>query len=148
MFSLNPPRPGVSRKGIAGTGDLVTLEFEVLEFAEEALGIHNVQLSNSKEKRISYSILVTDLIVVTHQFLQRMSSGWGSECPGSNDRSRKPRAVPRNPRADVNDDGFVNVLDLVAVYSSSSWAGSVTASKVKNSNKASLGQHRLQVLRV
>ena len=137
---FKPSPPGVSRKGTTGNGDLVTLTFEVLEFAEEPLGIHNVQLGNSKEERISYSILVTDLIVVTHQFpAEDVNRDGHVNVQDLIIVAGSLRTVPINPRADVNDDGFVNVLDLVAVYSSPIWTDKpVTVQKVRNPNKASL----------
>ena len=145
---LTKPSPaGVSIKKGAGNGNLVTLTFKVLEFAEEPLGIHNVQLSNSKAQRISYSILVTDLIVVTNKFPAEDVNRDGNVdvrdlIMVANDmgtaNSNLGRAKPINPRTDVNGDGFVNMLDLIAVSSSSSWAGPVTTRKVKGANEASL----------
>lgn len=140
---LTTPSPA----GVKGTGDLLTLKFKVLEFAEEPLGIHNVQLSNSRQERISYSILVTDLVVVTHQFPAEDVNRDGevgiqdllmvaNDMRTSN--SNLGRAKPINPRTDVNDDGFVNVLDLAAVYLHPSWGNSVTPTKIKASNEVSL----------
>ena len=75
--------------GVTGSGDLMSICFRVLEVAEEPLGIHNVQLSNSEGNRISYSIQVNSFIVVTRMF----------------------------PKEDVNRDGYVNIQDLVLVAS-------------------------------
>ena len=102
--------------GVDGSGTLVTIEFMLKEFAEEALGVHNVQLSNSEGSRVSYSVLIHP-VVATDQFpaedinrdgivnvldLTAVAGSLGS-------------ANPINPRADVNDDSIVNALDLVMV---------------------------------
>jgi hypothetical protein len=102
--------------GANGTGELVSICFRIKEFAEESLGLHNVQLSNSKGRRIDYTTIVHP-VVVTHQFppedvnrdtevnvkdLVLVAASLGL-------------AKPINPRADVNNDGIVNVLDLVIV---------------------------------
>ena len=117
--------------GVTGSGLLMTVEFKLLEFAEEALGLSNIQLSNSQRtattdvqsqaSRVSYHIVVNP-IVATHRFpavdvnrdgtvnvmdLVAIASSLGT--------------VPGKPRADVNNDGFVNTLDLMAVASSASW---------------------------
>ena len=141
---------GVNRaKGAAaGTGDLITLTFKVLEFAEEPLGIYNVQLSDSKKARISYSIIVTDLIVATHKFPAEDVNRDGSVnildlVMVANDmgavNSNLGEANPINPRTDVNNDGFINVLDLIAVSSSQYWGrDDVTTTRQRDANKASL----------
>ena len=115
-------------------GTLLTIQFEVLAVAEEPLGIHNVRLQSGRDHdklggpdRISYSILVTDVSVATHQSsttedvnqdgmvnildLVAVAGSIGSVSP--------------NPRADVNGDGFVNVLDLITIYTSPHWTKSV-----------------------
>ena len=115
-------------------GTLLTITFKVLVLAEEVLGIHNVRLQSGQDDnedgtldRISYSILVTDVSVATHQSsttedvnqdgmvnildLVAVAGSIGSVSP--------------NPRADVNGDGFVNVLDLITIYTSPHWTKSV-----------------------
>ena len=161
---LTAPPPPVSAQapspeGIAlDPGDkevLLTIEFKVLAFAEEALGIHNVQLQscytdkngNKQNDRISYSILVSDVFVATaHKTysyedvdvnqdemvnvldLMAVASSIGS--------------AAANSRADVNGDGFINVLDLVTIYKSDLWAGSapatVAGSWTRNDNEPAL----------
>ena len=115
-------------------GTLLTITFKVLVLAEEVLEIHNVRLQSGQDDnedgtldRISYSILVTDVSVATHQSsttedvnqdgmvnildLVAVAGSIGSVSP--------------NPRADVNGDGFVNVLDLITIYTSPHWTKSV-----------------------
>ena len=116
-------------------GTLLTITFKVLVLAEEGLQIHNILLLSSEDTkdpdgtldRISYSILVTDVSVATHQSsttedvnqdgmvnildLVAVAGSIGSVSP--------------NPRADVNGDGFVNVLDLITIYTSPHWTKSV-----------------------
>ena len=140
---LTNPSPG----GLTGKGNLMRLTFKLLEFAEEPLGIHNVQLSNDKSQRISYSIQINDLIVATDEYppedvdrdgkvniqdLIMVASDMGRR------NSNLGNANPINPRTDVNDDGFVNMLDLITVSSSPHWGRDVKATKKRNANKASL----------
>ena len=121
----SPPPPNMllsSPPGVNGTGELLTIQFEVLEFAEESLGLHNVQLSDSAKDRISYYSVINP-IVVTQKFPAQDVNRDGSvnildlvAVAGS-----IGQADSINPRADVNDDGIVNILDLVAVYQHSTW---------------------------
>lgn len=109
-------KPSDSINGADGTGELVSICFRVKEFAEESLGLHNLQLSDSLGNRLDFTTLVHP-IVVTHQFapedvnrdtvvnikdLMVVAASLGL-------------AKPINPRADVNNDGIVNALDLVIV---------------------------------
>ena len=87
-----PLRPGDS-------GELLTMEFRVLAFGEEVLGIHRVKLRSSVDydengipDRISYLIVNRGVFVATTQY----------------------RSFARE---DVNEDGVVNILDLLIVAS-------------------------------
>ena len=152
----NPPLlPGVSSTETTA-GVLVTLGFEVLEFAEEPLGIHNVQLVDSENERINYSIRVESMIVVTDKYpaedvnrdgqvnildLVLVASNIGL-VPGN--LHNPMAAVNRNgvyavqydshSRVDVNNDGIVNVLDLIMVASHSAWGEGSAAVKVRDAN--------------
>lgn len=130
--------------GVDGSGLLMTVEFELLEFAEEALGLSNIQLSDSQipavtdvesqASRVSYHVVVNP-IVPTHRFpavdvnrdgmvdvmdLVAIASSLGT--------------VPGKPRADVNNDGFVNTLDIMAVASSASWGQAVATIDIREAN--------------
>lgn len=136
---MNDDPPGItlsaSPPGVTGDGLLMTVEFQILEFAEEPLGIHNVQLSNSKNERLSYCIEIRDLVVTTHQYPPEDVNRDGSvDILDLTEVAMHIGMVPPDPRADLNNDGFVNVLDLVRVYQHSSWGGSVTPTKVRDSN--------------
>ena len=171
--------------GVTGSGTLMKICFRVLEFAEEPLGVHNVQLVNSSGKRISYSIQINDFIVVTHKFPkedvnrdgyvniqdlvlvasniglvpgnlhnpQADTNGDGNYGEGDGVRSGlytefQPADNPIVPdlasigdshsRVDVNNDGIVNVLDLILVAMSPDWGGASTLAKVRDANVASL----------
>ena len=128
MLVSSPP-------GVNGTGKLLTITFKVLEFAEESLGLHNVQLSNSKNGRISYYSVINP-IVVTQKFPPQDVNRDGQV--GIQDlvvvAGEIGQANPINPRADVNDDGIVNMLDLVAVYQHPTWGQSVTPTGVRDEN--------------
>ena len=142
--TLTPPVPGVT-----GAGVLMTVEFQLLEFAEEALGLNNIQLSDSQltartnpasqASRVSYHVVVNP-IVATHIFpavdvnRDRMVNVMDLVVIAGS-----LGTVPGNSRADVNDDGFINVLDLMAVASSSSWGKAVSPSSIRGAND-SLGK--------
>ena len=145
MANATPPPANVasapSPAGIAlaagDTGALLTIEFEVLAYAEEALGIHNVQLQSDADEdedgtadRISYSILVTDVLVATmHQSMSYAKEDVNQdEMVDLLDLMVVANSIGSpNGRADVNGDGFVNVLDLVVIYTSELWAGPAPA---------------------
>ena len=147
--------PGVN-SSVTPAGHLVTLEFEVLEFAEEPLGIHNVQLVNSKNERISYSIRVESMIVVTDKYpaedvnrdgqvnildLVLVASNIGlvpgnllnppADADASGDYAVQ---YDSHSRVDVNNDGIVNVLDLIMVASHSAWGEDSVVMNVRNAN--------------
>ena len=105
-------------EGVGGDGELLQIDFRVLEFAEDTLGLNNVHLSNTAHisdgdlpvsipdlifnedpkkphERISYHI-ISNPVVVTHRY----------------------------PREDVNRDKHVNILDLVAIASDFGVGGS------------------------
>ena len=128
-------------------GTLLTIQFEVLAVAEEPLGIHNVRLQSGRDHdklggpdRISYSILVTDVLVATKQSSEPVDVNQDGDVnildlvtvAGS------IASVPQNPRADVNGDGFVNVLDLITIYTSNDWAGTVLLVDVAKVNEVAL----------
>ena len=155
MANASPPPPNVAKapspSGISlapgDKGTLLTITFRVLAVAEEALGIHNVRLQSDQDDdedgildRISYSILVSDVIVTTHQSSAKEDVNQDGEVnildlvvvAGS------IGSVPPNPRADVNGDGFVNVLDLITIYESPHWAKPVSSKKVSAANEPAL----------
>ena len=128
-------------------GTLLTITLEVLAVAEEPLGIHNVRLQSGRDHdklggpdRISYSILVTDVLVATKQSSEPVDVNQDGDVnildlvtvAGS------IASVPQNPRADVNGDGFVNVLDLITIYTSAAWAGTVPLVDVAKVNEVAL----------
>ena len=124
--------------GVSQDGELLTIEFQVLEFAEELLGLHNLQLSNSNQKRISYHTVVNP-VVVTHRHSREDVNRDGRlnildlvAVAGS--LGGNLGTVPNNPRADVNDDGIVNVLDLAAIYRHRNWGKAAPLVNVRNAN--------------
>ena len=130
--SLTNPSPA----GVSKAGHLLTIEFKVLEFAEGALGLHNVQLSNSEMERISYYTVVNPY-VVTHQYPREDVNRDGQV--NIQDlvavASLIGQSNPSDARADVNNDGMVNVLDLIAISHHASWSGPVTAVKKRDHNE-------------
>lgn len=165
MANASPPPANVastpSPAGIAlapgDKGTLLTITFKVLAVAEEALGIHNVRLQSSQDldelpdldgdgvpdgvpDRISYSILVTDVAVATHQSSEPVDVNQDLDVNILDlvMVSSNIGAVPHNPRADVNGDGFVNVLDLITVYTSPHWATSVPSKQIGEANDPAL----------
>ena len=127
------PRPLGSPAGIelepGDDGTLLTITFEVLVAAEEPLGIHNVRLQSSENydadgtfDRISFSILTMD-------GLSFESSEPVVDVNQDGDVNILDLVMVANNiakdqpdrRADVNGDGSVNVLDLVTIYTSEHW---------------------------
>ena len=109
-------KPTDSIDGADGTGELVSICFRVKEFAEESLGLHNLQLSDSVGNRLDFTTIVHP-IVVTHQFAPEDVNR--DTVVNTKDlmviAANLGLAKPINPRADVNNDGIVNALDLVIV---------------------------------
>ncbi len=126
-----PSPPGISLRDNE-IGKLLTIEFRILTFAEEVLGIHNVQLQSNVDDdgdrtpdRISYAIKVKDVAVATHHqtYIYAKEDVNQDEMVNILDLVEVAASIgTQNPRADVNEDGFVNVLDLVGIYHSSLWA--------------------------
>ena len=155
MANTSPPPANVasapSPAGIAlapgDKGTLLTITFKVLAVAEETLGLHNIRLQSDQDDnedgtldRISYSILVTDVAVATHQSSEPVDVNQDLDVNILDlvMVSSNIGAVPHNPRADVNGDGFVNVLDLITVYTSPHWATSVPSKKIGAANEPAL----------
>ena len=172
MANASPPPANVasapSPAGIAlapgDKGTLLTITFKLLAVAEEALGIHNVRLQSDQDDnkdgtldRISYSILVTDVAVATHQSPKEVDIDGDGDLDEMDELNPVDvnqdlsvdildlvavagsiGMVPHNPRADVNDDGFVNVLDLISIYKSPLWADSVDPVEVNEPNDPAL----------
>lgn len=134
--SLASPSPPGVRTSDGHAGILLCIDFQVLEFAEESLGLNNVQLSNSKGERISYYATVNP-IVVTHRFPAEDVNR--DRVVGIQDlivvAGSLGEANPINPRADVNDDGIVNALDLIQVSSHDSWARAVAPELAREPNE-------------
>ena len=150
-ISVSQSRAGQSPLGVVlaprTKKTLLTIEFEVLAVAEEALGIHNVRLQSSSDKnrdqtldRISYSILVSDVFVATHKSPVRedVNQDLKVDILDLVVVASNIGKVPHYPRADVNGDGFVNVLDLASIYRSSEWGKTKTEQKVDDKNKPAL----------
>ena len=150
-ISVSQSRAGQSPLGVilapGAKKTLLTIEFEVLAVAEEALGIHNVQLQSSSDKnrdqtldRISYSILVSDVFVATHKSPVRedVNQDLKVDILDVVMVAFNIGKIPYNPRADVNGDGFVNVLDLAAIYASPEWGKTKTKKEVNDKNKSAL----------
>ena len=131
--ALTTDNPSGVDTGANMAGILFCIDFQVLEYAEESLGLHNVQLSDARGERISYWTAVNP-VVVTHKFpavdvnrdrvvgiLDLMAVAGAMPPPDGDGGRNLGRANPINPRADVNDDGIINALDLIAVSSDASW---------------------------
>ena len=109
---------------------LLTIEFEVLEYAEEALGIHNVLILTNKDTdpqvdtpedqrtpdRISYAILVKDVFVATVHYAYNSYDVNQDEVIDIRDLVLAASSIgTHNLRADVDGNGIVNVLDLIEI---------------------------------
>ena len=119
--------------GVTGGGLLMTVEFQLLEFAEEALGLSNIQLSNSQASRVSHHVVVNP-IVATHKFPAVDVNRDGMVNVMDLVVIAGSLGSAGTSRADVNNDGFINVLDLMTVASSSSWGKAVSPVSVRGAN--------------
>ena len=109
---------------------LLTIEFKVLAYAEEALGLHNVRILSSSDTdkdgtldRVSYAIMIKDVFVATQQPNTYEKADVNQDGMLSIlDLVIVASSIgTHNMRADVNDDGFVNVLDLIAIATNPRW---------------------------
>ena len=149
-------------EGVDGSGELLSIEFRVRQFAEEALGLHNVHLSDSanfttfsipaavepvpdrlffldagrprKHERIAYYI-ISNPVVVTHQYPREDVNRDGMvDVLDLVTVAGQLGEAATNPRADVNNDGFVNVMDVILVARHPNWGESVKPIKVRDAN--------------
>ena len=123
--------------GVSGSGVLVELTFRFVSFSEALLGLHNVRLSDSSGERLSYSVNLTP-VVSTH-------ASTATEDINQDGRvnildvvivAQSIGSVRPHLRADVNDDGIVDVLDLVAIVGSPHWGRSVVMVQLREPNAA------------
>ena len=126
---------------------LLTIKFRILAVSEEQLGLHNVKLQSSADDagdgtldRISFSILVSDPFVATHKASQSYDVNQDKTVDIQDLMmiASSIGMVPHNPRADVNGDGSVNVLDLTVVYTSDQWGKTAEHERVNDPNEAAL----------
>ena len=108
--------------GVDGSGELLSIEFKVKEFAEEALGLHNVHLSNSANftaAKISpdvKSVTAVDTVPAEHSlFFLDATEGKKHQRIAYHIISNPVVVTHQYPREDVNRDGMVNIFDLVEV---------------------------------
>ena len=145
-------------EGVNGSGELLQIDFLVKEFAEDALGLSNVQLSTSAhvssshsnrsvpelllthdsskptQDRISYHIR-SNPVVVTHQYPREDVNRDGMvNVMDLVEIAARLGEVPAHPRADVNDDGIVNTLDLILIAGHSNWGKAVELVEVRKPN--------------
>ena len=145
-------------EGVTGSGELLSIEFRVKQFAEDALGLSNVQLStpahvssnrsqrtvpeqlfthdSSKPKydRISYHIR-SNPVVVTHQYPREDVNRDGIvDVLDLVEIAAWLGQVPADPRADVNNDGIVNTLDLILIAGHSNWGKQVEPVEIRDAN--------------
>ena len=144
--------------GVTGGGLLMTVEFKLMEFAEEALGLSNIQLSDSQipavtdvesqASRVSYHVVVNP-IVPTHRFpavdvnrdgevnvMDLVAIAAHLSTVPNNPTDEVDMTTANHTRADVNNDGFVNTLDIMAVASSASWGQAVATIDIRSANDA------------
>ena len=143
-------------EGVTGSGELLSIEFQVKQFAEDALGLSNVHLSNTAHisdggsagipalifsedsnkphKRISYHI-ISNPVVVTHRYPREDVNRDGIvDVLDLVTVAGQLGEAATNPRADVNNDGFVNVMDVILIARHPNWGESVNPIKVRDAN--------------
>lgn len=142
--------------GVKGSGELLSIDFRVLEFAEDTLGLHNVHLSNTAHisgggsagipdlifsedskkphERVSYHI-ISNPVVVTHRYPREDVNRDGMvDVLDLVTVAGQLGEAATNPRADVNNDGFVNVMDVILVARHPNWGESVNPVKIRDAN--------------
>ena len=128
---------GAPMSGVSGSGVLVVLSFKFVSFSEALLGIHNVRLSDSSGDRLSYSVTLTP-VVATHA--STVAADVNQD--GKVDIldlivvASSIGAAQPNLRADVNDDDMIDVLDLIAIAGSPDWGKVVPIVQVREPNAA------------
>ncbi len=145
--------------GVNGTGTLLEIDFKVLEFAEEALGLHNVHLSDSanftntnfndlnrldvpnmhfnlskRHDRISYYIVSNPMVVTQRYPLEDVNRDRHVNIQDLVVVAGSLGKASNNPRADVNNDGFVNMQDLILVARHPNWGKRVGVTTVRAQN--------------
>ena len=130
-------RIGAPLSGVSGSGVLVALTFRFVSFSEALLGLHNVRLSDSSGERLSYSVSVTP-VVATHisTAAEDINQDGMVDILDLVVAASSIGSIRPNLRADVNGDGIVDVLDLVAIAGSPHWGRSVGIIQVREPNAA------------
>ena len=128
---------GTPMSGVSGSGVLVALRFRFVSFSEALLGLHNVRLSDSSGERLSYSVSLTP-VVATHASaaVEDINQDGEVDILDLVAVASSIGAAQPNLRADVNYDGIVDVLDLVAIAGSPHWERSVLMVQVREPNAA------------
>ena len=128
---------GAPMSGVSGSGVLVVLSFKFVSSSEALLGLHNVRLSDSSGERLSYSVTLTP-VVATHasDAAEDVNQDGQVDILDMITVAGSIGAAKPNLRADVNDDGIIDVLDLVAIAGSPHWGRSVNIVQVRESNAA------------
>ena len=120
--------------GVVGSGTLVTLTFEVLEIADEVLGVHDVLLLNSVDQKLTYSISIKGPAIVIDSFAVEDVNR--DRVVNIQDLVLVAQSIGTadSTRVDVNGDGFVNIRDLVMVAAKVSPAAPAPAAPLARSN--------------
>ena len=123
--------------GASGVGKLVSITFRLKACSEDLLGVSDVRLSNSAGERLSYSTYLHP-IVATSQFLPEDVDQNGIinvyDLYEVVTYLGEVELIP--PRSDVNDDGIIDMLDLMAVAASPYWNQRVGPVDVQKPNGA------------
>ena len=121
--------------GVSGSGVLVELRFRLVAFSEALLGIHNVRLSDSSGERLSYSVTLTPVVAThTSAAVEDINQDGQVNILDLVVVAGSIGAAQPNLRADVNDDGIVDILDIVAIADSPHWGKSVGFVQVREPN--------------
>ena len=129
--------PGAPMSGVYGSGLLVELQLRFLSFSETLLSVQNVRLSDSSGERLSYTVTLTP-VVATHTpaAAEDINQDGRVDILDLVAVAGSIGAARPNLRADVNDDGIVDILDLVAIAGSPEWGKIVPVVRVREPNAA------------
>ena len=136
-IAIRQTRLGAPLSGVSGSGVLVVFTFRFVASSEALLGLHNVRLSDASGDRLSYTVNLTP-VVATHASaaVEDVNQDGTVDILDLILVASSIGSADPSLRADVNDDGIIDVLDLIAIVGSPAWGRNVAIVQVREPNAA------------